>query len=83
MGRTKIYPDGHFRYTTCHNANGTTYVVRYRNEWNKEKKRSEPKERIYVGSLNTSTGKVSFSKKFLENILSLPANSTFTKAMNW
>lgn len=66
MGRTKIYPDSHFRYTTCHNANGTTYVVRYRNEWNKEKKRSEPKERIYVGSLNTSTGKVSFSKKFLE-----------------
>ena len=58
MGRTKIYPDGHFRYTTCHNANGTTYVVRYRMNGIKKRSASEPKERIYVGSLNTSTGKV-------------------------
>lgn len=82
MGRRKVYSGEHFRYTLCRNGNGTTYVVRYRNEWNKEKKRSEPKERIYVGSLNMDSGKVTFSKKYLEKYPQFQGTTCFYENNN-
>lgn len=67
MPRPKIYDDSYFAFTTRTAANGTIYVIAYRNAWDPVKKRSFAKERRNVGVLNPSTGRVLLGKTYLKN----------------
>lgn len=45
---------------------GTTYVRAHRNQWIKEKGQPRQSYKEYVGTLDKNTGRVKFSKKFLQ-----------------
>ena len=64
MGRPRIYDTPHFNFYT-YVQKGNTYVGAYTNKWNPEKKRSEIAKRKYVGTLDTTTGRVRLGKKYL------------------
>lgn len=64
MPRPKIYDKPHFCLHT-YIKNGNTYVEAYRNEWDPIKKRSHIAQRKYVGSLDSTTGRVRLGKKYL------------------
>ena len=66
MARPRTLPDDHFCFSTFRKGD-STYVYGYRNEWDPEEKQSRIAKRMYVGSLNGSTGRVKLGKKDISN----------------
>lgn len=47
-------------------AQGRTYVISYYNKWNPETKQSRAAKIVHVGRLNSDTGEVTCSEKYLK-----------------
>lgn len=56
---------------------GRTYVISYYNKWNPEKKQSRAAKKVHVGRLNSDTGKVTCSEKYLKEHPELVGKNIF------
>lgn len=66
-----------WNFSSYTDSKGRTYIISYYNKWDAVKKQSRIAKRIHVGRLNSDTGEVSLSSRFLELHPEYVAESVF------